>query len=105
MKHINQMISTVKENSPTLYWIVVIHFILAAVCVLGLAVDDRILAGINVWIKPLKFSISGGIYIFTLGYLINFYPYSSRKKNRFTWLVDSIFWKLCRWSDDPTDVS
>ena len=37
--------------------------------------------GVNVWIKPLKFTISGGIYILTLGYLITLYPFSNLKKH------------------------
>jgi len=36
---------------------------------------------VNVWVKPLKFLISVGIYVLTVGYLITFYPYSDRKKH------------------------
>lgn len=36
--------------------------------------------GVNIWVKPLKFSISIAIYLLTLGYLITKYPYSNRKK-------------------------
>ncbi|MEL6916843.1 MAG: hypothetical protein AAFO99_03840 [Bacteroidota bacterium] len=81
MSYLKNVFSTVKKESPILYGIVMIHFIMAIGCLMGLMVDDRMLMGVNVWIKPLKFSISGGIYILTLGYLINFYPYSRRKKN------------------------
>ncbi|MDT0605902.1 hypothetical protein [Croceitalea rosinachiae] len=87
MKTLNQVFNTIKKSSPILYWVVIIHFIFAIICLIGLAIDDRILLGINVWIKPLKFSISGGIYILTLGFLTTLYPFSKRKKNIITIIV------------------
>jgi hypothetical protein len=34
------------------------------------AIDDRTLGGVNVWIKPLKFNVSAGIYLATLGFFL-----------------------------------
>lgn len=87
MKTINQILNIVKLASPILYWVVIIHFIFAIVCLAGLLIDERTLMGVNVWIKPLKFSISGGIYILTLGFLTTLYPFSKRKKNIITNIV------------------
>ncbi|AXT59607.1 hypothetical protein D1816_04305 [Aquimarina sp. AD10] len=81
MNSIKKVFSIVRQESPILYSIVLFHFIAVIGCLLGLLIDDRTLMGINVWVKPLKFSISGGIYILTVGYLMTIYPYSSRKKN------------------------
>ena len=81
MKQLKHIFSTVKASSPVLYKIVWIHFIMAVGCVIGLLVDECNLMGINVWIKPLKFCVSGGIYILTVGFLITLYPYAKRKKN------------------------
>ncbi len=81
MNAIKNLISTVKSSSPILYGIVIIHLVMAIGCMIGLMIDDRTLLGINVWIKPLKFTISGAIYIFTFGYLITLYPFSKKKKN------------------------
>ncbi|GAA4272703.1 hypothetical protein U6A24_08110 [Aquimarina gracilis] len=81
MSDLNKVLNTVKSSSPILFGIVMIHFFLAFICIGGLLIDDRMLMGVNVWVKPLKFSISGGIYILTLGYLITLYPFSKRKKN------------------------
>ncbi len=81
MIQLRKILNTVKTESPILYGIVMLHFIAAAACIAGLFIDDRTLMGVNVWIKPLKFSISGGIYIFTVGYLNTLYPFSRRKKN------------------------
>ncbi|WP_108801827.1 hypothetical protein [Aquimarina sp. Aq107] len=81
MKHLNQIFKEVKKENLILYWAVIIYFITAIFCLSGVLIDDRTLMGVNVWIKPLKFSISIGIYTLTVGYLITLYPYSKRKKN------------------------
>ncbi len=81
MTYLKKILSTVKAESPILYGIVMIHFISAIGCIVGLFIDDRTLMGINVWIKPLKFCISTGIFILTVGYLNTLYPFSIRKKN------------------------
>ncbi|PQB05718.1 hypothetical protein [Aureitalea marina] len=80
MNRLKSLAQQEKQSSPALYYVVLIHLLLAIICMVGLVVDDRTLMGINVWIKPLKFCISGGIYIFTVGYLTTLYPYSNTKR-------------------------
>ena len=77
LKHV---FSTVKNHSPLLYWIVIVHLVLAIGFITSSFIDDRSLMGVNVWIKPLKFSISGAIYILTVGFLMTLYPFSKKKK-------------------------
>ena len=81
MKALQNIFQTVRKESPILYGVVMFHFILALLCVVGWTFDSRMLTGLNVWVKPMKFSISGGIYVLTAGYLITLYPFSRRKKN------------------------
>ncbi|MGJ8684224.1 MAG: hypothetical protein ACSHWW_06355 [Nonlabens sp.] len=81
MNYLSQVFRTVRNQSPILYTIVMIHFIAAIVCAVGLLIDDRMLMGVNVWLKPLKFAISGAIYIMTVGFFMTLYPFSTRKKN------------------------
>ena len=78
LKHV---FNTVKNHSPLLYWIVIVHLVLAIVSITSSFMDDRTLMGVNVWMKPLKFSISVAIYILTVGFLMTLYPFSKRKKN------------------------
>ena len=88
---ISNVFTTVKTESPVLFWIVIVSLLLAVGCIPGLIIDDRTVMGINAWLKPLKFSISTAIYILTLGYFITFYPYSKRKK----WIINGIVsWTL-----------
>ncbi|MGB5237672.1 MAG: hypothetical protein WBM43_10470 [Flavobacteriaceae bacterium] len=81
MNHLRIVLSTVKKESPILFGIGIFHFFLALLCLIGLMVDERTLMGVSVWLKPLKFTISGGIYILTVGFLTTLYPFSRRKKN------------------------
>jgi len=81
MEQISEVLRKIRKESPILYYIAIINLIGAIVCIPGLLWDDRTLMGVNVWIKPIKFLISVGIYILTLGYLITFYPFSKLKKN------------------------
>ena len=81
MRYINKVFTTLKNQSPLLYYTVFIHLICIIPCIAGMIIDERTLMGINVWIKPLKFAISGAIYIATVGFLITLYPYSQRKKS------------------------
>ncbi|MET3805823.1 hypothetical protein ABIB25_002831 [Nakamurella sp. UYEF19] len=43
----------------------------ALVCLVGLVLDPRVLTGQPIWLKPLKFSLSIGIYAVTWAWLIN----------------------------------
>tara|TARA_R110002051_G_scaffold309037_3_gene381416 strand:- start:3858 stop:4658 length:801 start_codon:yes stop_codon:yes gene_type:complete len=87
MNKLAKIFLTVRQESPFLYWIVILHFVLAASCTVGLMVDSRTLIGVSVWLKPLKFALSGGIYILTLGFLITLYPYKPIKKKIITNMV------------------
>lgn len=81
MTSLRKVFRIVSNESPILYWIVIFHFLGAIGCFIGYLLDDRILLGLNVWIKPLKFYISTGIYTLTVGFFITLYPYSNRKKH------------------------
>lgn len=52
---------------------------LGLVCIGGLIFDDRVLLGAPIWLKPLKFTISLGIYAVTLAWLISLIRPARRK--------------------------
>ncbi|MEO1051030.1 MAG: hypothetical protein AAFX87_10400 [Bacteroidota bacterium] len=81
MNAVRNVFNTVRKSSPILLVIVSINLFITVVCMIALMVDDRMLTGVNVWIKPLKFAISGAIYTLTVGFLITLYPFSKLKKN------------------------
>ncbi len=81
MKALLSVFNTVIKESPILFFIVRISFLGALLCIPAYFLDDRELMGINVWLKPMKFFISTGIYTLTLGFYITFYPYKNLKKH------------------------
>ncbi|MFB9903948.1 hypothetical protein [Allokutzneria oryzae] len=54
---------------------------LTVVSAVGLLVDDRVLTGAPVWLKPLKFGVSATVYAGTLGWLLSL----QRRGRRWGW--------------------
>ena len=54
-----------QRNSP-LVALVLAMLVVAAVAILGLVVDPRVITGAPAWMKPLKFAVSIAIYGATL---------------------------------------
>lgn len=68
------------RTSPPLVVSAMAMGLLALVCLGGLAVDPRMLMGEPIWIKPLKFCISGAIYVLALAALMR--PLRGRRISR-----------------------
>ncbi len=51
---------------------------LAVVAAVGLVVDDRVLVGAPIWLKPLKFATSFAVYSATLAWMLSLLPRPSR---------------------------
>jgi ABC-type transport system involved in cytochrome c biogenesis permease subunit len=50
----------------------------AAVALVGIVVDPRILTGVPIWLKPFKFAISLAIYGITIAWMLSLLPRRSR---------------------------
>ncbi|MFC0506720.1 hypothetical protein [Micromonospora costi] len=59
---------------------------LAVVSLVGLAVDDRTLAGVPVWLKPFKFAVSFLVYVVTLAWMISL----TRRGRRVAWWAGTV---------------
>lgn len=59
------------RTHPPLVVTGLIMAVLALVSTVGLLLDDRVLLGVPIWLKPLKFGISFAVYAFTLAWLIS----------------------------------
>jgi hypothetical protein len=60
----------IREGSPVLYWAILLHLAAIPFVLGGLALDSRVVLGINPWIKPLKFVISAVIFMATVAWLL-----------------------------------
>lgn len=47
-------------------------FLLAALLLFFPLVDSRVLQGVNVWLKPLKFFVSVGVFFWTMGWFLDY---------------------------------
>jgi hypothetical protein len=58
------------RRDPVLWVTGLIQLTLAAAFVVGLVLDDRLILGVNPWLKPLKFALSIAIYVWTVAWLL-----------------------------------
>ncbi len=61
-----------QDGSQACALVGLLHFILLALVFMAMFFDQRQLLGVNIWLKPAKFLVSSGIYLWTLGWLLNF---------------------------------
>lgn len=59
-----------QQRNALLYYAGLLNLVGAVICVLLLFLDHRQLAGINIWIKPLKFFLSISIFHFTMAWYL-----------------------------------
>jgi hypothetical protein len=58
------------RRDPVLWVTGLIHLTLGVAFIVGLVVDDRLILGVNPWLKPLKFALSITIYLWTVAWLL-----------------------------------
>ncbi|GIF98225.1 hypothetical protein [Catellatospora citrea] len=64
-----------------------VMFALVPACAVGMLVDDRLLLGESVWLKPMKFGFAMGAYGLTLAWLLS----RLRKGSRLGWWLGTVF--------------
>ena len=60
----------VRRRHVGLWLVGALNLVLAAVFLALVLVDDRAVTGLNVWIKPLKFAVSVGVYLWTVAWFL-----------------------------------
>ena len=71
---------SVQREYPALFWVACFNALLIVPSLAGLAFDPRQVAGINPWIKPLKFEVSVAIYVLTIGWMLLNLPAAETSK-------------------------
>lgn len=64
------LLHSVRHEYPALFWVACFNALLILCSLAGLTFDPRHVAGINPWIKPLKFEVSIVIYLLTIGWML-----------------------------------
>jgi hypothetical protein len=78
---ISEFIAHLRKGNPLLYYAGLVNLILFICCLTLFFLDDRQLMGINVWIKPMKFTLSVSIYLWTFAWLLQYL--TDKRKVRF----------------------
>jgi hypothetical protein len=71
VRAIRQAIATAHRGRPLLFWLACFHVGLAFVFAVAAPFDNRVVTGVDPWIKPFKFASSIAIYTFTLALLLD----------------------------------
>lgn len=79
---INMLFSKIKTFCPPLYYCATAHLGLLIIFIVALCIDHRMLGGMNIWAKPLKFALSITVYCFTWPLILRYLP-DNRIRNRF----------------------
>ena len=79
------------KSTNALKWCTYANLSMLAFCLIAMLVDDRVLLGESVWLKPTKFAVSIAVYCVTIALLLQVYPYSDKLKK---WLSRIIGWAL-----------
>jgi hypothetical protein len=71
---------------PPLMFTAAVMTVLAVIATSGVFVDDRVLLGVPIWLKPLKFAISFAIYTVTLAWLVSLL----QRRRRTAWWLGTV---------------
>jgi hypothetical protein len=76
-----------RDGSPPLYWVGVALLAMSIPCLFMVFADARQLHGVSVWLKPLKFQLSTGIYLLSLALFMSWLPASALKTRMARYVV------------------
>lgn len=79
------------KSTNALKWCTWLNLGMLAFSLIGMLIDDRLLLGESVWLKPAKFAVSIPIYCITIALLLSIYPYSFKQKQ---WISRIVGWVL-----------
>ncbi|HWL96800.1 MAG TPA: hypothetical protein VNP20_05615 [Nocardioidaceae bacterium] len=65
------LLAQARTGHAGLFWFAVLMAGLAVVAAAGVAVDERVLLGAPIWLKPFKFAVSFGLYAFVLAWMLS----------------------------------
>jgi hypothetical protein len=91
------MLSELLRRNEVLGWTAIGHVILFGLTLVLMQVDGRQLAGVNVWIKPMKFAVSIALYTATYGWIYHHASASGGAKALVSWVIAGtlVYESLC----------
>jgi hypothetical protein len=87
----NGLIERLWKASPPLVIVSGVMIAMAAVSVIGIGIDPRIITGAPAWLKPFKFAVSTAVYSLTLGWIFGYLPDWPRVRRIVGWTTALVF--------------
>jgi hypothetical protein len=84
---ISALIDEARHRDPLLFWTSAAHLLLVPLMLAAAPFDDRLITGINPWIKPVKFALANAVYMLTVGWIFHHLPAGTKVKRRISHLV------------------
>jgi len=75
-----------KQRNHLLYWFGWFNMFGGLACIAGMYLDDKQLVGVSRWLKPMKFYLSVGLMVWTMGWLLH-YLSNARKVRQYSGLI------------------
>jgi len=75
---VNDFLGELYNRNRLLTFFGMANFLLFGLLLLFSMIDDRTFLGINVWIKPMKFAVSIGIFCWTMAWILDYLPEKSQ---------------------------
>lgn len=82
-----ELVGEVRRRHFGLWLVGGLNLLLAIVFLALIVLDGRMVTGLNLWVKPLKFALSVGVYLWTVAWLLPHLRVSARLARGLGWLV------------------
>src|SRR3712207_2386751 len=76
-----------RRRDPLLFWTGGLPLLLVPLMAAAAPFDDRPVTGIDPWVKPIKFTVAGAVYLLTLAWLMPDLPAGERARRRVSKVV------------------
>src|SRR5918998_6750297 len=76
------IISEFRRRDPLLFWTGAAPLLLVPLMAAVAPFDERLVTGVNPWIKPIKFTVAGAVYLLTLAWFMADVPAGGRARRR-----------------------
>ncbi|WP_214369196.1 hypothetical protein [Pseudonocardia sp. H11422] len=87
VRPVSTVLAETRRGHPGLFGLAVAMAVLAAVLAILLPLDDRVLLGAPIWLKPLKFALSIALYAAALSWMLARIDLPGRGARRSGWVI------------------
>jgi hypothetical protein len=86
MNKLTVLLNDLKGRNRLLFYCGIVNLLLAFIMLLLIFLDDRLILGINPWIKPLKFFLSIAVLSWTMGWIL-WYLHARNIVKAYSWIL------------------